>query len=118
VDGARLLLEVPEPLCRQRLQVRSLLGEHGQYLALLAAVDPRRRPALLPACEPLVLCLDRLELLAFERRALRVLDRALDRALAVRIADPTRVGDDAVVREHRGVHGVELRLVEIGTDDA
>src|SRR5690606_10430800 len=97
---------------------RTLLGEHGQYLTLLATVDPRCRPALLPVLEPGVLRLDRLELLALERGALRMLDRALDRALAVRVADPARVGDDAVVREHRRVHGVELRLIEIRANDA
>src|SRR5690606_3518577 len=118
VDRARLLLEVAEPLRRQRLETRTLLGEHGQYLTLLATVDPRCRPALLPVLEPGVLRLDRLEPLAVERGTLRVLDRALHRALAVRIADPTGIGDDAVVREHRGVNDVELRLVEIGADDA
>jgi hypothetical protein len=55
--------------------------EQLQHLALLAAVDARRRPAFLPAREEDVLLVDRFEAATLERGGLRMLDRALDRAL-------------------------------------
>jgi hypothetical protein len=47
-----------------------------------------------------------------------MLDRVLDRALAVRVTHPCRVGDDAVVGQYVPVDGVQFRLVQVGLDDA
>ena len=66
--------------------------------------------------EPHVLRLDRVELAPFERGRLRVLDRALDRALAVGITHAACIGNDAVVREHGAIHRIQFRSVEIGAD--
>ncbi len=118
VDGARLLFEVTEALGRQRLQCRLLLGEQLQYLAFLAAMDARGRPALLPVRKPGVLILDRLELAALECGGLGMLDRRLDRTLAIGIRHARNVGHGTIVREHRGIHRVEGRLVQIRTDHA
>ena len=98
--------------------MRLFLAEHLQHLALLAAVDAQRRPALLPVREPGVLRLDRLEAAPLQRRALGVLDRVLDRALAIGIPDAAGIGHHAVVREHRGVDRVQFRLVEVRADHA
>src|ERR1019366_7066020 len=53
-----------------------------------------------------------------ERRRLRVADRDLDATLAIRVTDPRRVGHHAVMGERGGVHGVQIRLVQVGLDDA
>ena len=47
--------------------------------------------------EVLVLFVERLKLLALECRRLGVLNRILDRPLAVRVSRARRIGDDAVV---------------------
>ena len=59
--------------------------------------------------EPGVLCFNRFELTTLECGGLRVLDRILDRALAIGIGDACRIRDRAVMREHRGNHRVDLR---------
>ena len=83
-----------------------------------AAVDARCSPPGFPLFEEAVLLLDGLEAAALERSALGVLDRILDCALAVGIPDPCRIGDDAVVGQYVPVDGVELRLIQVGLDDA
>ena len=97
-------------------QIRLLLAVHLQHLTLLATVDPRRRPPLLPVRQPGVLSLDRLELAALQGRALRVLDRILDRPLAVRVPDPAGIRHHPVVLQHLSVERVQLRLVDVRTD--
>jgi hypothetical protein len=47
-----------------------------------------------------------------------VLNRVLDRALPIGIADAGRISDRPVVREHGSVDTIDLGLVEIGRDDA
>jgi hypothetical protein len=42
-----------------------------------------------------------------------MLDRVLDRTLAVRIPNACRVSDDTIVLEHRGVKMIDLRLVQV-----
>ena len=66
--------------------------------------------------KPVILRLDGVELPALERRVLGMLDCALDRPLAVRIADPACIGDDAIMGEQGRVDSVDLGLVEIGPD--
>lgn len=83
-------------------------------LALLAPMNPRGRPARFPLGEPRVLGLERLEGPALQGGTLRVLNRRFDGALAIGIPHTARVGDDAVVREHRRVDRVEARSVPIG----
>lgn len=109
VHRAGGLLEVAKALRGQALKVRLLFAEHLEHLALLAAVDAQCRPALLPVREPGVLRFERIELAPLERGALGVLDGALDRALAIGIGHAARIGHDPVVREHRGVHRIQLR---------
>src|SRR5271156_5246138 len=86
IDGVRGFAEVAEAHRRQRLERRLLLSEHREHLAFLAAVDARRRPALLPVREPRILLLDRVELAALERGGLGVLDGILHRTLGVKRA--------------------------------
>ena len=47
-----------------------------------------------------------------------MLNRAFDSTLAIRVTNPRRVGDDAVVREHIRVEPVEFRLVDVRGDHA
>ena len=47
-----------------------------------------------------------------------MLNRILDSPLAIRIADAARIGDDAIVREHRRVDRVEGRFIEVWPQDA
>jgi hypothetical protein len=47
-----------------------------------------------------------------------MLDCVLDRSLSVRVSHTRRVSDHAIVRKHRGVEAVDLRLVKIRRDDA
>ena len=79
IDCVRGFAKISEPLGRQWAKRRLLLGEHRKHLAFLAAVDARRRPALLPVREPGVLLLDGFELAPFERGGLSMLDRILNR---------------------------------------
>ncbi len=101
---------------RQRPQLRLLLPEQLQHLALRAAMNAQGGPALLPLRQPRVLRVERLERAAFQGRGLRVLDGALHRAFAIRIADPAGIRDHAVVREQRAVHRIQLRGVEVGPE--
>lgn len=64
------------------------------------------------------LLLDRVEASALPRGRLGMADRVLDRALAIGVAQAGRVGDDARLRERRGVQGVEFRCVEIALGNA
>ena len=80
----------------------------------LRIMDTRSGPALLPVRKPLILCVDRFDLAALQRRTLCVLDRVFNRTLAIRIADTTDIGDSTVVRERHGVHGVQLRSYRSG----
>ena len=114
--GALRLGEELHAQRRQLLQQRSLLLEHGLNLAARAAVDARGCPLALPVLEEVVLLLQRLEAPPLQGRGLRVADGVLDAALAIGVTDPGRVGDHAVVRQRGGVHGVELRLVQIGLE--
>ena len=68
--------------------------------------------------EKVVLFFDRFEAPAFERGTLGMLDRILDGPLAIGVTHARRVSHYAVVREHRGVDRIELRLVQVGLDDA
>ena len=81
-------------------------------------MDTRRRPLGFPLFQEGVLLVDGLEAAALQHRVLGVLDRVLDRALAVGVAHPGRVGDDAVVGQHVPVDGVQFRFVQVGLDDA
>ena len=50
--------------------------------------------------------------------ALRVIDAALDLALAIGVPRPTRERDDAVVREQIAVERVQRRVVDVGREHA
>jgi hypothetical protein len=45
-------------------------------------------------------------------------DARFDFAFAIRIADATRQGDHAVVREHIAIQGIERGIVDVRGDDA
>src|SRR3546814_14351854 len=77
-------------------------------------MDARRGPSGLPMLQKGILLLQRFESLTFKGRGLRVSDRMLDRAFAVRIAYPGRVGHDTVMTSHHGVPGCELGLGQVG----
>ena len=79
-------------------------------------MNARCGPAFLPVREPGVLRLDRVELAPLQRGRLGMLDRVFDRPFAVRVTDPARISHDAVMREHRGVHRVQLRGVDVRSD--
>lgn len=118
IDGPTLLGKEVEALGRQRLEVRELFAVQLEHLPFLPAVDARRGPALFPMGQPGVLRVERVEAFPFECRGLGVLNRILDSPLAIRIADAARIGDDAIVREHRRVDRVEGRFIEVRPQDA
>ena len=80
-------------------------------------MDARVGPALVLVIEPRLRFFDRLEAKPAER-LLRVRDARLDLSLAVRIADPTRQCDRAVVREHIAIERIEQRIVDVGLEHA
>lgn len=63
-------------------------------------------PSAPPSEQASYFVLDRLEAATLKRGVLRILDRPLDGSLAVGVTDAAHVGDDAVMGEHRCVHGV------------
>ncbi len=62
--------------------------------------------------------LERLEAEPAQRGLLRVPDPRFHFALAIGIADATREGHDAVVREHVPIEGIERGVVDVGGEDA
>ncbi len=117
-DAALGLAEILHAQQRQILEVSALLLKHGLHLAPLGAVDALGRPVLLPVRQELILLLDGLKAAALQGRGLGVADGVLDRALAVGVAHPRRVGYHAVMRQRGSIDRVELGLVQVGLDDA
>src|SRR5277367_44406 len=72
------ILVVVERFQRQRLQVGLLFGEHRCYLPLGPAVDALVGPALFPVVQIRLRLFQALELLALQRRHLRMVDATLD----------------------------------------
>ena len=72
----------------------------------------------LPAIEVGLGFLQSLEAHAFQRCLLRVADAGFDFAFAIRILDPTRQGDRAVVREHVAIERIESGIVDVGDEHA
>ena len=62
--------------------------------------------------------LDALETPPLQCRLLRIADRRLDLALEIWCVWPAGQRDDAVMLEHFGVERVDLRVVDVGLDDA
>ena len=62
--------------------------------------------------------LERLEAQALERRLLRVPNAALDLALPIRVADPGRQRDGAVVPKEIAEERIQDRVVDLRLDDA
>jgi hypothetical protein len=81
-------------------------------------VDARVGPVRLPAIQIHLRLIERLEAEPAEWRLLRVPDAGFDFALAVGIADAARQRDDAVVRQHIAVQGIERRVVDVRREDA
>jgi hypothetical protein len=75
-------------------------------------------PSSSSSAQELVLGLDGLKAPALQGRGLGVANGMLHRALAVGVSHPRRVGHHAVVRQGRGVHRVEIGLVQVGLEDA
>ena len=72
VYRALAILVVAERLQRQRLQVGLFFGEHGRHLPLGAAMDALVGPALFPVVQICLRFFQALELLALQRRLLRM----------------------------------------------
>ncbi len=85
-DHVDLVGEVFEVARRQSTQMGALFIKHHLNLATGTAVDPSGRPVRFPLIKEGVLLLDRLEPAALQGRALGVLERILDGALAIRIS--------------------------------
>lgn len=60
----------------------------------------------------------RLEAPSGQRGALGMLNRVFDAPLPIGVRHAGRVGDDAVMGQHRAVDRIELRFVQIGREDA
>src|SRR5271163_4217064 len=100
MNGALAILVVAERLQWQRLQHRLLFGEHRRYLPLGPAVDARVGPTLFPVVQICLCLFQALELLALQRRLLRMPDAGFNLALAIRIAHLARQCRYAVVRQN------------------
>jgi len=98
--------------------MRLFFLEHCFDLALGSSVNPLRRPLFFPAREMLVLLVYRFKTLPLEGSALGMLDRVFNRAFAVGIANPRRVGDNAVMKKHGRIQAIELGLVNVRFDHA
>ena len=118
MDRAGPVTVVTKGLERERSQRRLLLDKHRGDLALGGAMDPRVGPVRLPAIQVGLRLLNRVEAQAFQGRLLGVADAGLHFSFAIRIADPTRQGDHAVVREDVAVERIERRLVDVGREHA
>ena len=116
--GAALLAKVLHAQQRQGLEVGAFFLKHGLHLATLGAVDALGRPVALPVLQELVLGLNGFKAFALQGGGLGVADGVLHRALAVGVTHAGRVGYDAVVGQGGAIHGVELRLVEVGLEYA
>lgn len=86
--------EIAKAIERQRAQVGLLLAKEFQHLALLASVNARRRPVLLPVGEPRILRLDGFKGASLQRRALRVpncrFDSPFGSSLGLHVVRPMR----------------------------
>src|ERR1700691_4322809 len=103
MNRALAILVVAERLQRQRLQVGLLFGEHRRYLPLGPAVDARVGPAFFPVVQIRLRLFQALELLALQRRHLRIVDAALNFSFSIRIAHFARpVGTDEKYPVFRG----------------
>lgn len=118
VNDAVAVPVVAERFDRERQEVGLLLGEHGSDLSLGRAVDARVGPPLLPPVEIGLRLIEALEAKTLERRALGVADAGLDLALSIRIADPARHCDGAIVSEHIAVQRIEARVVDVRLENA
>ncbi len=63
-------------------------------------------------------CGQTLETQPLERGALGVADPAFDLSFSIRIANPARQRDGAIVRQHVAVQGIESGIVDIGSQHA
>src|ERR1017187_5028360 len=90
MNRALAILVVAERLQRQSLQKRLLFDEHRRYLALGAAVDALVGPVLFPVVQIRLRLFQALELLALQRRLLRMTDAAFDLAFAIWISHLAR----------------------------
>ena len=118
VHGALANAVVFESGQRKLLKERLFLFEHHTDLPFGGAVDARHRPALVPAVEMHVLLLDALETSPLQSRLLRVADLGFNLALEIGRVRPAWQRDHAVVLQHLGVQRVELRIVDVGFEDA
>src|SRR6266700_1651659 len=110
---ALAILVVAERLQRQSLQKRLLFGEHRRYLPLGPAMDARVGPALFPVVQIRLRLFQALELLALQRRHLRMVDATLDFSFSIWIAHFARQRCHAVMCQNIAVQGVDSRIVEV-----
>src|SRR5271155_948033 len=113
MNRALAILVVAERLQRQRLQVGLLFGEHRRYLPLGPAVDARVGPALFPVVQIRLRLFQALELLALQRRHLRMVDAALNFSFSIRIAHFARQRCHTVVSQNIAVERIYARIVEV-----
>ena len=117
VNRSIAVFVVTEGFDGKRKKMRLLLFEHFSHLPLRRAVDPSIGPVRLPTVEVALRFFGTLEAKPFQL-PLCVINAAFHLAFAVRIADPTRQGRYAIVREHVAIQGVQPWLVNVGLEHA
>ena len=114
MNRAIAILVVAERLQRQRLQVGFLFGEHRCHLPLGAAVDALVSPVLFPVVKVGLRLFQALELLALQRRLLRMANAGFNLALAIRIAHLAGKRRHSVVRQNIAIQRIQARIIDVG----
>ena len=114
VNGSLAVLVIAKGLQRQRLEERFLFGEHGRDLPLRGAVNTRVGPTFFPVIEVCLRNFQAVEALTFQRRLLGMADAGFHLAFPVRIPNPARHGDSAIMSEHIPIERIQSGIVNIG----
>ena len=118
MNRALAILVVAERLQRQRLQEGLLFGEHRGNLPLGPPMDALIGPALFPVVQIRLRFFQALELLALQRRLLRMADATLDFSFSIRIPHFARQRRHAVMRQNVTIQGIQTGIVEVGRQHA
>ena len=118
MDGSLAVLVIAKRFQRQGQQRGFLFGEHGSHLTFGAAVDALIGPALFPTIKMGLRFGEALEALPFQWRLLGIPDTRFHFALSIRILNPARHGDSAVVSQHVTIERIQTRIVDIGQEYA
>jgi hypothetical protein len=114
MDRALAVAVIAKRLNREYPQSGLLFGKHRGHLPLGRPMDACVGPVGFPAIQVGLRLVETFEPQAAQRRLLRMPDPGFDFPFAIRISDPTRERDDAVVCEHVAIERIERGVVDVG----